>query len=269
MQLFRVRKNVVNQEVCRSQSTIQSYIRFSGLMKPEKTIFNYLKRLLTTMNMLDIGVGGGRTTQYFAPIAKSYVGVDYSIEMICLSKQRFRRYHHKLCFSVADARSLPFENAFFDFVFFSFNGIDCVEYKDRSKVISEVWRVTKNGGYFCFSAHNLNSVNWFVSFHPTLYPKSLLSEIRRIISMRYYNRNIWKKLKTFPEKNDFLTFKDGAENFRLMLCYVNPSKQIEQLELHGFSDIKIFGLSDGQEIKDKTKLDSRTDYYLHYLCRKT
>jgi ubiquinone/menaquinone biosynthesis C-methylase UbiE len=64
------------------------------------------------MNMLDIGVGGGRTTKYFFPLAKEYVGIDYSPEMIQACKKKFP----ELRFEVADVRNLSlFGDGHFDF----------------------------------------------------------------------------------------------------------------------------------------------------------
>ncbi len=56
------------------------------------------------MDMLDIGVGGGRTTRHFAPLARTYLGVDYSAAMIARCKREFPSFR----FAVADARRLAF-----------------------------------------------------------------------------------------------------------------------------------------------------------------
>lgn len=37
---------------------------------------------------------------------------------------------------------------------FSWNGIDCVDYKDREQILKEMYRVTRPGGLVLFSTHN-------------------------------------------------------------------------------------------------------------------
>lgn len=48
------------------------------------------------MTMLDIGVGAGQTTPYFAQSVKEYIGIDYSSQMI----QACRSYGNRLYYSV-------------------------------------------------------------------------------------------------------------------------------------------------------------------------
>ena len=76
------------------------------------------------MKMLDIGVGGGRTTLHFAPLVKEYVGIDYSQNMIKACQERFAQ----VSFQTADARSMGiFKDSTFDFILFSYNGIDYIK----------------------------------------------------------------------------------------------------------------------------------------------
>ena len=214
------------------------------------------------MNMLDIGVGGGRTTRYFAPLVKSYMGIDYSEGMVALCKSKFKHYK----FQYADAKDLPFETNSFDFVLFSFNGIDGATHDDRLKILEEINRVTKPRGYFCFSTHNLNSLRWYISYHTSLNPKETANEIVRILRMRYYNRGQWRFLRSLPDLK-FVCFKNGAHDFSYVNYFVSPLSQIDHLEKAGFSCIQIYGLADGGEIK-LSELPSAQDFYLYYLCRK-
>ncbi len=69
-----------NKDVYGSEDIVKGYSSGEGLQKPEETILNELRNKLPNMKMLDIGVGAGRTTKYFAPLTKRYVGVDYSRE---------------------------------------------------------------------------------------------------------------------------------------------------------------------------------------------
>jgi len=75
------------------------------------------------INILDLGVGSGRTTPCLSAIAARYVGVDYAQEMIALCQEKFPR----LEFLVADASNLSvFAESTFDAVVMAFNGMDYV-----------------------------------------------------------------------------------------------------------------------------------------------
>lgn len=108
------------------------------------------------MTVLDLGVGGGRTTAYLSRIASHYVGVDYSEAMIRACRRKFP----DLDFRLADASDLSmFEDAFFDAIVFSFNGLDAViPHEKRARCLRECCRVMRAAGTFIFSSHNPRSV---------------------------------------------------------------------------------------------------------------
>jgi ubiquinone/menaquinone biosynthesis C-methylase UbiE len=113
------------------------------------------------MAILDLGVGGGRTTPYLSRNASRYVGVDYSEEMVRVCKSKFP----DLQFEVADASDLSrFADASFDAVVFSFNGLDCLAPDEkRHQCMRECYRVLRKQGVFIFSAHNPRSL--FLGLH--------------------------------------------------------------------------------------------------------
>jgi ubiquinone/menaquinone biosynthesis C-methylase UbiE len=60
---------------------------------------------------------------------------------------------------LSDARSMiQFADNSFDFILFSFNGIDCVPHSDRLQILQEICRVGKPGCHFFFSSHNLQGM---------------------------------------------------------------------------------------------------------------
>ena len=107
-------------------------------------------------DILDLGVGGGRTTPYLANRASRYVGVDYAGAMVKACRAKFPH----LEFVVADAANLTaFPNASFDVVVFAFNGIDYVLPDEaRRRCFEHVHRILKHGGVFIFSSHNPQAV---------------------------------------------------------------------------------------------------------------
>src|SRR5205809_745633 len=120
-----------NQYVYHRSKVAAQYSQQSYLEPSEEIILHLLLPDLPNARMLDLGVGGGRTTLHFAKWAKEYVGADYSPSMIAQCQRRFSGYPAHLSFRVCDARSMGmFETGSFDFTLFSFNGIDSVSHED-------------------------------------------------------------------------------------------------------------------------------------------
>ena len=78
-----------NQSTYNSEKVVKEYCSLDGLQEPEKTILKHIEPKLSQMRILDLGVGGGRTTPYFGFPAKEYVGVDYSPKMVQSCLERF------------------------------------------------------------------------------------------------------------------------------------------------------------------------------------
>ena len=106
--------------------------------------------------ILDVGVGGGRTTTFLSRMASRYAGVDYSEAMIRVCRDRFPG----LKFLVSDASDLcAFEDSSFDAVVMAFNAIDYVLPEDkRWQCLRECGRVLRAGGVLIFSSHNPRSI---------------------------------------------------------------------------------------------------------------
>ena len=106
--------------------------------------------------ILDLGVGGGRTTRYLANRASRYIGVDYAAAMVKVCQTKFP----ELEFLVADAANLAdISDASFDVVVFAFNGIDYVlPEQSRQSCFAHIHRVLKIGGRLIFSSHNARAV---------------------------------------------------------------------------------------------------------------
>jgi ubiquinone/menaquinone biosynthesis C-methylase UbiE len=181
-----------NKRIYESKSLVRYYSNEILLQKPEQTILNFLNDRLKNIRMLDIGVGGGRTTYHFAKKTKEYIAIDYSENMIKACKERFQNFPRSISFKVCDVRSMGiFENGYFDFLLFSFNGIDYVSHEDRLKALKEVRRIGRSGGYFCFSTHNLNSdveKSFTIKFSKN--PIRILRNISKAFLLKILNSNI-------------------------------------------------------------------------------
>jgi len=107
-------------------------------------------------HVLDLGVGGGRTTPYLARRASRYVGVDYAPAMIEICQAKFPGVE----FKVADASDLSdFPDSSFDAVVFAFNGIDYVlPDQARRRCFEHICRLLRPGGVLIFSSHNARAI---------------------------------------------------------------------------------------------------------------
>jgi ubiquinone/menaquinone biosynthesis C-methylase UbiE len=242
------------------------YARYSYLQPPEETILQLMLPSLPTARMLDLGVGGGRTTVHFAQRVREYVGVDYSERMIMECRNRFAGCPSHISFKVCDARSMQmFEDGSFDFILFSHNGIDCVSHEDRLKILKEIRRLGRPGGYFCFSSHNLNwCANLFelrrmISLNPRLAARSA----KRLVLRFLYN---WRVRAAAVRNSQYIVFNDGAHHGKTEMYYIRPLAQLAQLS-ESFVDIRVFSITTGAEIEDRSKLGSNEDPWLYYLCK--
>jgi cyclopropane fatty-acyl-phospholipid synthase-like methyltransferase len=85
----KVETKAANLQVYRDPEVVSHYAALDYLTPCERLLFErYIK---PGMKILDIGVGGGRTTPYLSGKASCYVGVDYSAEMITTCRNKFPR----------------------------------------------------------------------------------------------------------------------------------------------------------------------------------
>lgn len=128
---------------------VSHYQNVRGLLPPEKYLFGRYVR--PGVEVLDLGVGGGRTSAYLSTGAKRYLGVDYSAEMVAAAQRR----HPALEFAQGDATDLSLADESFDVAIFSFNGLDCIPSDEgRIKALAEMRRVTRANGVVIVSSHN-------------------------------------------------------------------------------------------------------------------
>ena len=258
--------NSQNQELYRNSSIVNYYEFLSQLQPAEIVIIEKLRPQLSQFKMLDIGIGGGRTTTHFTPLVREYYGIDYSPEMIATCQSKFTKTLPKNRLQVMDARDLSqFAHNYFDLILFSFNGIDYVKHDDRLKILSEVARVGKPNAYFAFSSHNLQAITRefkyqkHLSFNPfKAYINLFLWGVLRIANFSTTTKQL--------QNSDYYLIRDESHNFRLQTYYIKPEAQIAQLTPH-FQDIQIYSWQSGSEILTMEDSVIDSDFWLYYLCR--
>jgi ubiquinone/menaquinone biosynthesis C-methylase UbiE len=257
--------NDKNKTTYSTASIVRHYAQLNALQPAEKAVLKLLQHQSSSIKMLDIGVGGGRTTQHFSKIASEYIGIDYSADMISACRKRFSAVSQKMQFEVCDARDMSqFADNSFDFILFSFNGIDYVSHQERLKIFQEINRVGKPGGYFFFSSHNLQSLEkeFDVRKQLSLNPLKTYINLAMFSLLRLVNRSIDL---AHIKAADYVIVRDESHNFQLKTYYVRPKEQIHQLS-NWFSKIKVYSWKKEIEIVNMQELRVHSDMWLYYLC---
>jgi ubiquinone/menaquinone biosynthesis C-methylase UbiE len=251
-----------DKQVWNSDKVTKVYATVDKLQKPEQAILDMLKDRLPKMRMLDLGVGGGRTTVHFAPLVAEYVGSDYAENMVDACRERFPDAGDNVSFEVIDATDMnELPSDYFDFILFSFNSIDCVAPEDREKVFAEAIRVGKKGGYFAFSTHNLRYLPWMYRLKWHKRWQDFAYQFYRSFMLIYYNG-----LPGKYKNNDYAVIRNGIEHFSLNIFYVNPEYQIERLKKAGFKNIRTFSIKTGAEVPHSRLSALTREAWIYYLC---
>jgi ubiquinone/menaquinone biosynthesis C-methylase UbiE len=238
-----------------------------ALMPAERAVLARLGDRLKEFEMLDLGVGAGRTGYTFAPLVRHYVGLDYSPRMLKRAgKLLGERTGVELV--LGNARDLPMVSDSFDFALFSFNGIDAVGHEDRLRILAEVHRVLRPDGRFLFSSHQLGTLPL-----PTRKARSPRFQGSRAYELFARLRDIryGRKIGAVNEALDLDAAKERGwvivegvgHNFQLDDYYVDPEFQVEQLREAGFEVVSVYDTA-GAEVG----LPFRgQDPWLDYYCR--
>jgi len=203
--------------------------------------------------ILDIGVGGGRTTSHLLRLSTDYTGIDYSDLMLA----RCRKKYPGVRFLLMDARDMAdFPSQSFALVVFSCNGLGMVSHQDRLKILGEVHRVMRPGGVFLVNAHNQNCPDHNVGMvlpDVQLPPNASFVRIARdlmraayLTGIRLWNyRRLSKQEIRLPE---YSIINDRCHNYSVMLYYISLRNQRLQLARAGFQkDAEAYDL-DGNPI---------------------
>ena len=255
-------------------AVVEYYGRLDGLLPGEQALLTKLKPDLSRFRMLDVGVGAGRTTPYFAPFVREYAGADISPRMIDLCRSRFadRGWKHAR-WVVADVQNMTeFDDDCFDFVLFSFNGLDSVGgHEERRSALLEVRRVSAQGGVFALSSHNLRSVSEWLSFRVKVgdvlrSPRRTRSviglplDLLRVATLRAAN----PRLSELAASNRAILTDTRHRTRRVRNYYIRPDEQLRELQSAGFHNPRVL-TSSGEELRGDAVGDVG-ERWVHYLC---
>lgn len=139
-----------NDGVFESDHRIAAYDEIGGLTPTETLLMQ--RWIKSGADVLDLGVGAGRTLPTLRDRASRYVAIDYSHAMVDATSSRFPGADVRW----GDAADLSeFEDGSFDAVMFSYNGLDYLApYSRRRQALAEIRRVLRTDGVFIMSSHN-------------------------------------------------------------------------------------------------------------------
>jgi SAM-dependent methyltransferase len=243
-----------------------SYVELS-LMPAERRVLELLGDGLHEMKMLDLGVGTGRTGYTFAPLVRSYVGLDYSVRMLERAQERLDG-EPGVELVLGDATDLSGVGEDFDFALFSFNGIDAAGHDERLQILSEVRRVLKPDGYFLFSTHSLGALplDERKPRSPRFEGSRAYETFARLRDIRYGRkiREVNSRIDLDAARERGWVIVEGrGHNFQIDDYYIDSEHQIEQLRGVGFEVEAVFDV-EGNRVRLPY---SGRDPWLDYLCR--
>lgn len=262
----------INRATWRKPLSLREYKRLTGhISAGEAASFDMAFAELERPRILDIGVGAGRTAGLLAGRGSSYLGVDYTSEMVALA----RAHHPAVRFELMDARDLSaLGSGGFDLVVFSYNGIDSVDGAGRAAVMAEVARVLRPGGLFVFSSFHRG---WRGFDEPLPYGARLLWTANPVKLglrlMRYgygyggasLRRMRYQKLE--ERTGEHARLLHSAHDFGILIYATTPEQIDRQLAAAGFQRDPVLVSAEGQILHPSDDLSN--EEHFNIVARKT
>lgn len=187
-------------------------------------------------NVLDIGVGAGRTTAQLAPFCRHYQGIDYSPVMV----NALRRRKPQIQIDLADMRDLSnFADASFDFIFAPNNVLDAVAHQGRIETLSECHRLLRPAGLLAASSHNLD---WIEAGKPPRaeWSSKPIEQLRLLFALTRCWRNYLRLKPRCGLRTGYAIWTDSGHDHGLLHYYISePAQRAQFLDL-GFELLASF-----------------------------
>ncbi len=241
------RQDEINRAIYNSPGVYRHYLS-KILAPPEVACLLKYQTHIAQGDVLDIGVGAGRTARYLAPLARRYEAVDYSSVMVDYMKETMPA----ISVRQANFRDLTmFDDESFDFVLATDNVIDALPHEDRLRALSEAHRVLRPSGVLAFSSHNIHYGKAF--WGPHLNWSS--NPVRLAANWVNYVLSRWNHHRVAPLRtttSEYALLNDPGHRYACLHYYAARSTVCSQLASAAFRFIEAFD-RDGQvapEAKD-------------------
>jgi len=127
----------------------------TGRDVPQNDVLRFLKFVkkkggvkLDALNVLDLGSGTGRNSNYIAELGNNVVGMEISSTAIRIANQRAEGIGVRVKYLQHNIGSpYPFEDSYFD-IMLDITSSNSLNEKERGIYLEETSRVLKTGGYF-------------------------------------------------------------------------------------------------------------------------
>jgi SAM-dependent methyltransferase len=195
----------------RTLATERSYPHANGWVDgAEQAAILSIANRVRGCRILDVGVGVGRTVGLLSLLSDQYVGIDFSPRRVEACRQRFPSADIR----VGDARDLShFGDNAFDFVFFSFNGIDTLQHEERTRALAGFHRLLAPNGILSYSTLNRDGPSYGESpwqlHRPGTPPDMTLQNALRHIWLNVFDpMRFWRRSRNWLRKRRESTFSD-------------------------------------------------------------
>jgi ubiquinone/menaquinone biosynthesis C-methylase UbiE len=256
----------LNRATWSQHDVLRWFAKYEGWSDPgEAAAIELLRDEFAGQPILDIGVGGGRTTPLLRAISLDYTAIDFSSEMVGICQRKYPDVRALF----GDARDLSaFADDSFALVVFSWNGIDAVDHSDRQTILSEVRRVLRPGGAFVFSTHNklgpgFGERPWTVRINDLAHPRHLLQlAVWSGRNVKNYRAN----RHMCSDHGSWALMTAAAHNFGIVIHYTTLQAELAELRQAGFtSEPVVFESTRGQRVT--TTSDTSRSWWFHVVVR--
>ena len=172
-------------------------------------------------NILDFGCGNGRLLKLFKNKSINYKGIDISQELLNLAKKQYPNNKNNFIKIFATKLRLPFNDKEFNSIYTiaTFHHLPGKNY--RQKIVEELYRVTKKGGYIIVTVWDL----W-------------QSKYRKNIFLNWFKKIIGKSKLDWNDCN--ITFTDNEDKIFNRYHHAFTKKELNKLfKKAGFKKINI------------------------------
>ncbi len=230
-------QDAVNARIYHAASVVRHYPS-DVLDKAETCALLKYQPLLAGQDVLDVGVGAGRTAIYLAPLARNYVAIDYSPVMVEEVKSRMPDLQVQL----ADMRDMSaFAPGSFDFILATNNVMDAVSHTDRLRTLQEMRRVLRPQGVLMFSAHN-RCYRHAMSGPRLKLARNPFSLLRNVLTYGRRWVNYLRLRKACRQEESYALLTDTGHDYGCLHYYIDRDAQEAQLRGMGFKLLDVFSV---------------------------